>query len=117
MNEELINSDREKTAQFLSKAQSGALQAGLSPAQREKINQYVIEQRNIYVNNALIAQEFDKSTPAYMEAIQNMNGVRNNLSNLANQQKSIAENQKQYLDDFSSDRISKANYDPSNWQS
>ncbi|MEN8835271.1 MAG: hypothetical protein ABF265_04535, partial [Polaribacter sp.] len=44
--------------------------------------------------------------------IQEMNQVKTNLSNLANQQKAVAENQQQYLDDFQSDRISKANYDP-----
>lgn len=114
MDDNLFDKDRIKAAQFLNAAETGAIQAGLNPKQREKVNQYVIDQRNKYVNAAFAAGSgrFDKNTPAYIELIQEMNQVKTNLSNLANQQKAVAENQQQYLDDFQSDRISKANYDP-----
>jgi hypothetical protein len=114
MEDDLFDQDRAKAAQFLNAAEAGATQAGLNPKQREKVNQYVIDQRNKYVNAAYAASSgrFAKTTPAYMEIIQEMNQVKTNLSNLANQQKALAENQKQYLDDFQSDRLSKANYDP-----
>ena len=114
MDDNLFDKDRIKAAQFLNAAEAGAIQAGLNPKQREKVNQYVIDQRNKYVNAAFAAGSggFDKNTPAYIELIQEMNQVKTNLSNLANQQKAVAENQQQYLDDFQSDRISKANYDP-----
>ena len=114
MDDNLFDKDRIKAAQFLNAAEAGAIQAGLNPKQREKVNQYVIDQRNKYVNAAWAAGSgrFDKKAPAYIELIQEMNQVKTNLSNLANQQKAVAENQQQYLDDFQSDRISKANYDP-----
>lgn len=114
MDDNLFDQDRIKAAQFLNAAETGAIQAGLNPKQREKVNQYVIDQRNKYVNAAWAAGNgrFDKNAPAYIELIQEMNQVKTNLSNLANQQKAIGENQQQYLDDFQSDRISKANYDP-----
>ena len=114
MDDNLFDQDRIKAAQFLNAAETGAIQAGLNPKQREKVNQYVIDQRNKYVNAAWAAGNgrFDKNAPAYIELIQEMNQVKTNLSNLANQQKAVAENQQQYLDDFQSDRISKANYDP-----
>lgn len=114
MDDNLFDKDRIKAAQFLNAAETGAIQAGLNPKQREKVNQYVIDQRNKYVNAAWAAGSgrFDKKSPAYIELIQEMNQVKTNLSNLANQQKAVAENQQQYLDDFQSDRISKANYDP-----
>ena len=114
MDDNLFDKDRIKAAQFLNAAETGAIQAGLNPKQREKVNQYVIDQRNKYVNAAWAAGSgrFDKKAPAYIELIQEMNQVKTNLSNLANQQKAVAENQQQYLDDFQSDRISKANYDP-----
>lgn len=114
MEDNLFDKDRIKAAQFLNAAEAGAIQAGLNPKQREKVNQYVIDQRNKYVNAAWAASSgrFDKKAPAYIELIQEMNQVKTNLFNLANQQKAVAENQQQYLDDFQSDRISKANYDP-----
>jgi hypothetical protein len=114
MDDNLFDKDRVKAAQFLNAAETGAIQAGLNPKQREKVNQYVIDQRNKYVNAAWAASSgrFNKKAPAYIELIQEMNQVKTNLSNLANQQKAVAENQQQYLDDFQSDRISKANYDP-----
>jgi hypothetical protein len=113
MEDDLFDQDRVKAAQFLNATETGAIQAGLNPKQREKVNQYVIGQRNKYVNAAWAAGSgrFDKKAPAYIELIQEMNQVKTNLSNLANQQKAVAENQQQYLDDFQSDRISKANYD------
>lgn len=116
MNEQLFEQDRIKAAEFLNLAESGSLQAGLSPEQREVINQYVVEQRNNYINHAMAAQSgrFAKTSPAYIESIQGMNKVKSNLANLATQQQKMAENQQQYLDDFQSDRISKANYDPTN---
>jgi hypothetical protein len=116
MNEQLFEQDRIKAAEFLNLAESGSLQAGLSPEQREVINQYVVEQRNNYINHAMAAQSgrFAKTSPAYIESIQGMNKVKSNLANLAAQQQKMAENQQQYLDDFQSDRISKANYDPTN---
>lgn len=116
MNEKLFEQDRVKAAEFLTLAESGSLQAGLSPEQRQIINDYVVQQRNNYVNNAMAAQSgrFEKTSPAYLESIQAMNKVKNNLANLATQQQKMAENQQQYLDDFQSDRISKANYDPNN---
>lgn len=114
MDDNLFDQDRIKAAQFLNAAEAGAIQAGLNPKQREKVNQYVIDQRNKYVNAAYAASSgsFGKTTPAYIELIQEMNQVKTNLSNLANQQKVIADKQKEYLDDFQADRISKANYDP-----
>lgn len=114
MDDNLFDKDRIKAAQFLNAAEAGAIQAGLNPKQRKKVNQYVVDQRNKYVNAAFAAGSggFDKNAPAYIELIQEMNQVKTNLSNLANQQKAVAENQQQYLDDFQSDRISKANYDP-----
>ena len=114
MDDNLFDKDRVKAAQFLNAAEAGSIQAGLNPKQREKVNQYVVDQRNKYVNAAWAASSgrFDKKAPAYIELIQEMNQVKTNLSNLANQQKAVAENQQQYLDDFQSDRISKANYDP-----
>lgn len=113
MENNLLDKDRQKVAQFLQAAESGAVQSGLSGPQREKINEFVVDQRNNYVNAAMIINSgrFSKSSPAYLEAVQSMNRVKSNLANLANQQKMIAENQAQYLDDFESDRISKANYD------
>lgn len=113
MDDNLLDKDRQQVAQFLQAAESGAAQAGLTGLQREKINEFVVDQRNNYVNAAMVINSgrFSKSSPAYLEAIQRMNRVKSNLANLANQQKMIAENQKQYLDDFQSDRISKANYD------
>lgn len=112
MDNELLEKDRAKVGEFLSLAESGALQAGLTPAQKNKINQYIIDQRNIYANAAYAAQSgrVKKSSPDYIAQIQQMNKVKSNLVNLANQQKAIAANQQQYLDDFQSDRISKANY-------
>lgn len=104
--------DRRKVADFLNKAESGAVKAGLSDAQKQKVNEYVVQQRDEYANAALRAKSggLDKTSPGYLEAVQQMNQVKSNLENLALQQKAIGENQQQYLDDVNEGRVSEANY-------
>ena len=104
--------DRRKVADFLNKAESGAVKAGLSDAQKQKVNEYVVQQRDEYANAALRAKSggLDKTSPGYLEAVQQMNQVKSNLENLALQQKAIADNQQQYLDDVNEGRVSEANY-------
>lgn len=116
MEEELLIQDRNKIADFLNRADSGEVTSGLNSKQREKVNQYVVDQRNKYVNAAFAAGSgrFKKNAPGYIEAVEEMNRVKSNLANLANQQKQLSKNQEQYLDDFQSDRISKSNYNPLN---
>ena len=116
MEEELLMQDRAKIADFLNKADSGEATSGLNNKQREKVTRYVVDQRNKYVNAAFAAGSgrFKKSAPAYIEAVEEMNQVKSNLANLANQQKQLSANQEQYLDDFQADRISKSNYNPLN---
>ena len=104
--------DRRKVADFLNKAESGAVKAGLSDAQKQKVNEYVVQQRDEYANAALRAKSggLDKTSPGYLEAVQQMNQVKSNLENLALQQKAIGDNQQQYLDDVNEGRVSEANY-------
>lgn len=110
--EQLLSRDRQKVAQFLSLAESGTVQAGLTPKQQQQQREYIMRQRDIYANAAFRAQDklIPKTSPAYLENIQEMNQVKSNLENLALQQKAIGENQQQYLDDVESGRVSKANY-------
>jgi len=110
--EQLLSKDRQKVAQFLSLAESGTVQAGLTPKQQQQQREYIMHQRDIYANAAFRAQDklIPKTSPAYLENIQEMNQVKSNLENLALQQKAIGENQQQYLDDVESGRVSKANY-------
>jgi hypothetical protein len=104
--------DRRKVAEFLNKAESGAVKAGLSDSQKQRVNEYVVQQRDEYANAALRAKSggLDKTSPGYLEAVQQMNQVKSNLENLALQQKAITDNQQQYLDDVNEGRISEANY-------
>lgn len=110
--EQLLSKDRQKVAQFLSLAESGTVQAGLTPKQKQQQHEYIMRQRDIYANAAFRAQDklIPKTSPAYLQNIQEMNQVKSNLENLAVQQKAIGENQQQYLDDVENGRISKANY-------
>ena len=110
--EQLLSRDRQKVAQFLSLAESGTVQAGLTSKQQQQQREYIMRQRDIYANAAFRAQDklIPKTSPAYLENIQEMNQVKSNLENLALQQKAIGENQQQYLDDVESGRVSKANY-------
>ena len=110
--EQLLSRDRQKVAQFLSLAESGTVQAGLTPKQKQQQQEYIMRQRDIYANAAFRAQDklIPKTSPAYLENIQEMNQVKSNLENLALQQMAIGENQQQYLDDVESGRVSKANY-------
>jgi len=110
--EQLLSTDRQKVAQFLSLAESGTVQAGLTPKQKQQQHEYIMRQRDIYANAAFRAQDklIPKTSPAYLQNIQEMNQVKSNLENLAVQQKAIGENQQQYLDDVENGRISKANY-------
>ena len=103
--------DKQKLAEFVSLAESGAIQAGLTQDQKNLVNKYVIDQRNAYVNAAMVADSprFTKNSPAYIEAVSEMNMVKQNLVNIANQQKAITDNQQEYLDDYQSGRLSKAN--------
>lgn len=112
MNEEQLLQDRAKIAEFLSLAESGSIQAGLSPEQRQQINDYVIQQRNVYADASYRAQDpnLAKTSPDYIANIQTMNQVKQNLINLSNQQNAITTNQQQYLDDYQANRLSKANY-------
>jgi len=108
----LVQADRNKVGKFLSIAESGAVRSGLTPEQQQKQREYVQRQADAYANAAFRASHKDLSPtdPGYLDAVREMNGVRNNLENLATQQKAIEKNQKQFLDDFSEGRISKANY-------
>ena len=110
--EQLLSKDRQKVAQFLSLADSGTVQAGLTPKQKQQQTEYIMRQRDIYANAAFRAQDklISKTSPAYLQNIQEMNQVKSNLENLAVQQKAIGDNQQQYLDDVENGRISKANY-------
>lgn len=110
--EQLLSKDRQKVAQFLSLADSGTVQAGLTPKQKQQQTEYIMRQRDIYANAAFRAQDklIPKTSPAYLQNIQEMNQVKSNLENLAVQQKAIGDNQQQYLDDVENGRISKANY-------
>ncbi len=110
--EQLLSRDRQKVAQFLSLADSGTVQAGLTPKQKQQQTEYIMRQRDIYANAAFRAQDklIPKTSPAYLQNIQEMNQVKSNLENLAVQQKAIGDNQQQYLDDVENGRISKANY-------
>ena len=110
--EQLLSKDRQKVAQFLSLADSGTVQAGLTPKQKQQQTEYIMRQRDIYANAAFRAQDklVPKTSPAYLQNIQEMNQVKSNLENLAVQQKAIGDNQQQYLDDVENGRISKANY-------
>lgn len=108
----LVQADRDKVGKFLSIAESGAAKSGLTPEQQQRQREYVQRQADAYANAAFRASHKDLSPtdPGYLDAVREMNGVRNNLENLATQQKAIEKNQKQFLDDFSEGRISKANY-------
>lgn len=108
----LVQADRDKVGKFLSIAESGAAKSGLTPEQQQRQREYVQRQADAYSNAAFRASHKDLSPtdPGYLDAVREMNGVRNNLENLATQQKAIEKNQKQFLDDFSEGRISKANY-------
>ena len=110
--EQLLSKDRQKVAQFLSLADSGTVQAGLTPKQKQQQAEYIMRQRDIYANAAFRAQDklIPKTSPAYLQNIQEMNQVKSNLENLAVQQKAIGDNQQQYLEDVENGRISKANY-------
>jgi len=110
--EQLLSTDRQKVAQFLSLAESGTVQAGLTAEQKQQQQEYIMRQRDIYANAAFRAQDklIPKTSPAYLQNIQEMNQVKSNLENLAVQQKAIGDNQQQYLDDVENGRISKANY-------
>ena len=110
--EQLLSKDRQKVAQFLSLADSGTVQAGLTPKQKQQQTEYIMRQRDIYANAAFRAQDklIPKTSPAYLQNIQEMNQVKSNLENLAVQQKAIGDNQQQYLEDVENGRISKANY-------
>lgn len=110
--EQLLSRDRQKVAQFLSLAESGTVQAGLTAKQKQQQQEYIMRQRDIYANAAFRAQDknISKTSPAYLQNIQEMNQVKSNLENLAVQQKAIGDNQQQYLDDVENGRISKANY-------
>jgi len=108
----LVQTDRDKVGEFLAVAESGAVKAGLTPEQQRKQREYVQRQADIYSNAAFRATNkgLKPTDPAYLDNVREMNGVRNNLENLATQQKAIEKNQKQFLDDFNEGRISKANY-------
>jgi len=108
----LVQTDRDKVGKFLAVAESGAVKAGLTPEQQRKQREYVQRQADIYSNAAFRATNkgLKPTDPAYLDNVREMNGVRNNLENLATQHKAIEKNQKQFLDDFNEGRISKANY-------
>jgi len=108
----LVQADRDKVGKFLAVAESGAVRSGLTPEQQRKQREYVQRQADIYSNAAFRATNkgLKPTDPAYLDNVREMNGVRNNLENLATQQKAIEKNQKQFLDDFNEGRISKANY-------
>lgn len=110
--EQLLSRDRQKVANFLSLAESGTVQAGLTQKQKQQQHEYIMRQRDLYANAAFRAQDklIPKTSSAYLQNIQEMNQVKVNLENLAVQQKAIGENQQQYLDDVENGRLSKANY-------
>ena len=111
-----LSMDRGKIAEFLSLAESGTVQAGLNQEQKQMVNDYVVAQRNEYANAAFRAKTERKMRGGayYLDAVHTMNNVKRNLANLATQQKAIADNQKQYLEDAQANRLSKANYDKDN---
>ena len=110
--EKLLQADRGKIGEFLAIAESGAVKSGLTDAQKQQQREFVQAQADAYSNAAYRASrsKVNPTTPAYIDAVREMNLVRNNLENLANQQKAISKNQEQFLDDFNEGRISKANY-------
>jgi len=101
-----------KVGEFLSKAESGAVAAGMTSAQKEQQRDFLMQQKMKYANAAQRASATFTNTqgPGMLSAVQDMNQVKENLSRLALQQKAIGANQQQYLDDFQNGRISKANY-------
>ena len=110
--EKLLQADRGKIGEFLAIAESGAIKSGLTDAQQQQQREFVQAQADAYSNAAYRASrsKVNPTTPAYIDSVREMNLVRNNLENLANQQKAISKNQEQFLDDFNEGRISKANY-------
>lgn len=104
--------DVQKVGEFLSKAESGAVAAGMTSAQKEQQREFLMQQKMKYANAAQRASANFTNTqgPGMLSAVQDMNQVKENLSRLALQQKAIGANQQQYLDDFQNGRISKANY-------
>ena len=104
--------DAQKVGEFLSKAESGAVAAGMTSAQKEQQRDFLMQQKMKYANAAQRASATFGNTQgtAMLTAVQDMNQVKENLSRLALQQKAIGANQQQYLDDFQNGRISKANY-------
>jgi len=82
----------------------------LTPEQNNAVTNFLVENKNKYARAASeIARLDDPTDPRYMELRDEMNGVQNSFTNLANQVNAFKEDKVSYLKDFDDRRISDGN--------
>jgi hypothetical protein len=95
-----------KIASSLNKMKSGADIEGLNADQNKVIKDYLVEQKNQYVEAANMLATMQPGDPGYADYVDVMNQVNQNITNVSNNMKTYKLNQKDLYEDFQENLLS-----------
>jgi hypothetical protein len=95
-----------KIASSLNKMKSGADIEGLNADQNKVIKDYLVEQKNQYVEAANMLATMQPGDPGYTDYVDVMNQVNQNITNVSNNMKTYKLNQKDLYEDFQENLLS-----------
>lgn len=95
-----------KIASYLNKMKSGADIEGLNADQNKVLKDYLVEQKNQYVEAANMLATMQPGDPGYTDYVDVMNQVNQNITNVSNNMKTYKLNQKDLYEDFQENLLS-----------
>lgn len=99
-----------KVANYINQLNSDIDLTSLTDSQQKAVTNYLVDERNKYAAAASrISKIDDPTSQEYLDLRDQMNGVKNAFSNLANQLNTYKEDKISYLKDFDERRISDGN--------
>ncbi len=101
------NQANRKIASYLNKMKSGADIEGLNANQNKVIKDYLVEQKNQYVEAANMLATMQPGDAGYTDYVDIMNQVNQNITNVSNNMKTYKLNQKDLFEDYNENLLSK----------
>jgi len=95
-----------RISSYLSKMKSGADIEGLNKEQNKVIKDFLVNKKNTYVQAANLLATMSPGDPGYMEQVDIMNSVNQDITNLSNITKTYKLNQKDLLEDYQENLLS-----------
>ena len=95
-----------RIAGYLGKMKSGSDIEGLNKGQNKAIKDFLVNKKNTYVQAANKLSTMSPGDPGYMEQVDIMNSVNQDITNLSNISKTYKLNQKDLLEDYQENLLS-----------